>query len=357
MRSAPTGSRLAAALAVRESAEALSAGEDRPGPARAQGVLDALTALVPCCAAAVERWDPVHGRHETLASSGYVGEVLAAIETDFHADPLFPVVRGRGGPLRVSDIPLAGRCGPMFEQVILPLHYSDGVSVCLSAGSRYIGSLHASTTGTAVDDEAVGLLRLLGADLATLVDPLGGLAVTSAGGGDGVLAWRPDDDAIVALDPGARPELLAPGSPVNRLLNPARWSSRIGRHLLVVRGSEVLAVEARPAGRWVVVEHRPAPAPAGLTLRELEVLAAMTGGATNRMTARALGLSERTVGSHVAHVLAKLGVGNRAAAAAFAVRIGLVHLPRLNGPRLSGPRLSGPRLSGAAPPSRPAPAG
>jgi DNA-binding CsgD family transcriptional regulator len=329
MRSVPTGSRMAAALAVRESAEALGAGELPFGPGRAQGVLAAIETLVPCCGAAVQRWDPVQGRHETLASSGYVGEVLAAIETGFHTDPLFAVLRARRRPLRVSDVAPADRRGPMFDQVIRPLRYSDGVSVCLCAGTRYVGSVHASTTGTIVDDEAVGLLQLLTADLAALVDPLGGSPLPAGGVGDGVLAWRPDDGVCVPLTPDARCELLAPPAPLAGLLHPQRWPSRLGRHLLVVAGSSVLAVEARPSGSWVVVEHRPAAAPAGLSLRELEVLAALAGGATNRMTARALGLSERTVGSHVEHLLLKLGVGNRAAAAAFAVRIGLVHLAAL----------------------------
>jgi branched-chain amino acid transport system substrate-binding protein len=66
--------------------------------------------------------------------------------------------------------------------------------------------------------------------------------------------------------------------------------------------------------------------PAGLSLRELEVLSVLAGGATNRMAARALGVSERTVGTHVEHLLTKLGAGNRAAAAAFAVEAGLVRL-------------------------------
>ena len=67
-------------------------------------------------------------------------------------------------------------------------------------------------------------------------------------------------------------------------------------------------------------------APAGLSLRELEVLAALATGATNRMVARSLGITERTVATHVEHLLAKLGVGNRAGAAAFAVEAGLVHV-------------------------------
>ncbi|MGY1709200.1 LuxR C-terminal-related transcriptional regulator [Geodermatophilus sp. SYSU D00758] len=319
-----TDSRLAAALVVRDAAEAVAAGDDLPEADRAAAVLDALGALS-TCAAAVARWDPLRGRHETVASTGYVGEALAAMEAAFHEDPLFPAVRDSGRPLRVRDIPPAHRRGPMFERVITPLRFTDGVSLCLTTGGRYVGCLHASTLGGGVDDEAVGWLRLLRADLVSLVDPLGGLALPSSGGPAGVLAWAPEDGRVLALSPSARPALLT--GALAGLLHPAGWPSRLGRHLLVLRGSALLAVEARPAGRWVVVEHAPAPPPGGLSVRELEVLCELALGATNRMAARALGVTERTVATHVEHLLTKLGVGNRAAAAAFAVGAGLVRAP------------------------------
>ena len=174
MRDGPSSGRLAAALAVRDAAEAVAAGEPLPEAARAEAVLTALESLS-ACTAAVERWDPVRSRHETLASTGYVAEALAAMESAFHEDRLFPAVRDSGRPLRVCDIRPAERRGPMFERVITPLRFTDGVSVCLSAGGRYVGSLHASTVSVGVDDEAVSWLRLLRADLASLVDPLGGV--------------------------------------------------------------------------------------------------------------------------------------------------------------------------------------
>jgi DNA-binding CsgD family transcriptional regulator len=324
MGSGTSGGRLAAALGVRDAAEAVAHGEALPDPVRAGTVLAALESLAGC-AAAVERWDPLRGRHATLASSGYGAEALAAMESAFHQDPLFPVVRTSGRPLRVHDIAPGQRRGPMFDRVIPPLRFADGASLCLTAGDRYVGSVHVSTAAAEVDDEAVAWLRLLGPDLAGLVDPLGGLPVPAAGEDAGLLAWSPGDGSAVALAPAARAELLRPGA-LAALLSPARWPSRLGRHLLVLRGAELLAVEARPAGRWVLVEHRPAESPAGMSLRELEVLAELAAGATNRMIARALGITERTVTSHVEHLLPKLGVGNRAGAAAFAAGVGLVRL-------------------------------
>ena len=327
MTSGRTAGRLSVALSLREAAESVERGEG-PGEARrAETVLAALESLLSCSAAAVERWDPVRNVHETLASAGYVDEALVAMESAFHEDPLFPVVRDRGRPLRVCDIHPADRRGPMFDRVIVPLRFTDGVSVCLSAGGRYVGSLHASTVRDGVDDESVALLRLLSADLACLLDPLGGLSVATPGADGEALAWAPGTGRCRSLTPAARPELLATGSPLAALLAPSSWPSRLGRHLLVLRGTELLAVEARPAGRWVVVEHRPVPAPAGLSLRELEVLCVLAEGATNRMAARQLGVTERTVATHVEHLLTKLGTGNRAGAAAFAVAAGLVRVP------------------------------
>ena len=68
---------------------------------------------------------------------------------------------------------------------------------------------------------------------------------------------------------------------------------------------------------------RGAAAPAGLTSRELEVLAGISGGESNRAIALRLGISVRTVDRHVSNVLDKLGVASRAEAAAFAARHGL----------------------------------
>ncbi len=59
---------------------------------------------------------------------------------------------------------------------------------------------------------------------------------------------------------------------------------------------------------------------ADLTEQELRVLALIAEGKTNREIARALYLGEGTVRNYVSSILSKLGVTNRAEAAAFAVR-------------------------------------
>jgi len=60
-----------------------------------------------------------------------------------------------------------------------------------------------------------------------------------------------------------------------------------------------------------------------LTRREHEVLELIAHGLSNKRIARELGIAEKTVKTHVGHVLAKLGVTDRTQAALHAVRAGL----------------------------------
>jgi len=62
----------------------------------------------------------------------------------------------------------------------------------------------------------------------------------------------------------------------------------------------------------------------GLTLRELEVLHLLVEGHSNRAIGDLLSVSQRTVENHVSHILTKLNLESRTAAATFAVRNGLV---------------------------------
>lgn len=69
--------------------------------------------------------------------------------------------------------------------------------------------------------------------------------------------------------------------------------------------------------------HAAAPPSSGLTAREEEVLAHIAKGLTNRQIAERLVVSEKTVATHVGHILTKLGLPSRAAATAYAYEHGL----------------------------------
>ncbi len=73
-----------------------------------------------------------------------------------------------------------------------------------------------------------------------------------------------------------------------------------------------------------VLSALPTPAPHGLTRREVEVLRLITDGKTDREIATTLSISHYTVMRHVSSILNKLDVPSRTAAAAVALRQGLV---------------------------------
>lgn len=100
----------------------------------------------------------------------------------------------------------------------------------------------------------------------------------------------------------------------------ARLVALEGEHHVPFFG-DTEAVVTAVDGFLSAVPRRPVP---GLTPRELEVLRLLAEGLSNRAIAARLVVSEKTVGTHLAHIYAKLGVATRGAAAAFAYRHGLV---------------------------------
>jgi DNA-binding NarL/FixJ family response regulator len=65
---------------------------------------------------------------------------------------------------------------------------------------------------------------------------------------------------------------------------------------------------------------------ARLSERELDVLRALTAGASNEMIARSLGISPKTLRNHISRIYHKLRIFDRAQAVIVAVREGLVEI-------------------------------
>lgn len=296
-------------------------------PAAAAAVLEGLRRVVPADCAAISRWDPAGRRHVTLAAS-YPAATTAFLDARMHADPLFGVVRAGRVPVRVRDLAPARRRGEIFDSVIGPLGFRDGLTQCLfAADGRYVGMLNASTLDPGhPDDDVVALLDLLADDLGAALDPVpppvrGG--APGEGGVDGMLVAP--GGAVTPLSAAARPGLVADGSPLGTRIAAVLAGRPVPPGTLhVLREGRVLAVRLAGGPGGVVVLHEDVAAPFGLTPRELQVLDALSRGRTNPEIARDLAVGVRTVATHVEHVLAKTGCPNRVAAARLATRLGLL---------------------------------
>ena len=121
-------------------------------------------------------------------------------------------------------------------------------------------------------------------------------------------AERLRQEAVARLQPPWQPRVERGMAEVRVALGEPAWSrERSAGRALPVDGVITLALE--PTG-----ERRAA---GGLSRREAEVARLVAAGMTNRAIAGKLFLSERTVESHVDHVLTKLGFASRAQIAAW----------------------------------------
>ena len=123
-----------------------------------------------------------------------------------------------------------------------------------------------------------------------------------------------DDKLLPALRAGAAGYLLKNAEPheIARAVRAAHAGEALLDPVVAARLVETLAADdgQEPLDR--------------LTPREREVLVLIGRGFSNKRIAGELELSEKTVKTHVGHVLAKLGVTDRTQAAVVAVRAGIV---------------------------------
>jgi len=124
-----------------------------------------------------------------------------------------------------------------------------------------------------------------------------------------------DDRLLPAIRSGAAGYLLKDAEPaeIARAIRAARAGKTIIDPSVASRLVQAIADGASPlAGADL------------LTRREREVLELIARGRSNKRIALELGISEKTVKTHVGHLLAKLGVSDRTQAALLAVEHGLV---------------------------------
>jgi DNA-binding NarL/FixJ family response regulator len=126
-------------------------------------------------------------------------------------------------------------------------------------------------------------------------------------------SFAEDERLLPAIQAGAAGYLLKNVAPpeLARAIRAAHTGETLIDPVVAARLVEAIA---QPPGE---------PARERLTAREQEVLALIARGYSNKRIALELGIAEKTVKTHVGHVLGKLGVTDRTQAAVHAVRMGL----------------------------------
>jgi two-component system, NarL family, response regulator LiaR len=130
-----------------------------------------------------------------------------------------------------------------------------------------------------------------------------------------VLTSFADDDRLLpAIQAGAAGYLLKDAQP-----------SEVARAVRAAHAGEALLDPAVAARLVDAIAQAPGEEPRErLTPRERQVLELIAQGRPNKLIARELEISEKTVKAHVSRVLEKLGVSDRTQAALYAVRQGIV---------------------------------
>jgi NarL family two-component system response regulator LiaR len=125
-------------------------------------------------------------------------------------------------------------------------------------------------------------------------------------------SFTDEEKLLPALQAGAAGYLLKNTEP-----------AELARAVRAANAGEAL-LDPAVAARLLESIADPVDAPReALTPREREVLALIGRGYANKRIALELGIAEKTVKTHVGHVLAKLGVADRTQAALHAARAGL----------------------------------
>jgi NarL family two-component system response regulator LiaR len=149
--------------------------------------------------------------------------------------------------------------------------------------------------------------------------------ITAAGGGVQVIAltsFTEDDKVFPAIEAGAAGYLLKDVTPedlVEAIRAARRGEARLNPNVARRLMQQVSRKRASPA----------AGSAEGLTARERDVVRLVAQGKTNLEIAKDLVISDKTVKTHISHILGKLGLQDRTQLAVFALTGGMVETQEL----------------------------
>jgi DNA-binding CsgD family transcriptional regulator len=329
---------LSIAIEIGRIASAPGSPEERAGR-----LLESLRRLVPWRAASVVMLDPLARQQTPLVLVGYDEATRRYMATPEWVDEieLLGLDRERR-PMRVKDLPVPRERVRGWAEYLEPAGFKEGLALGLfTSDGRYLGVL---ALGTSDPDHptaaARDLIGVLGPVIANAVDPLRSIMVVARmvhGAQAGVALTRGGD--VLPLPGLPTHPLLAPGSDALAAAERLSHHNVCGSFLYPVPNGDsdeshlrltVLACPPQaPYQLTAVVAVSPPGDLNGLTRRELQIAGLLLEGWPNQRIAADLFIAERTVATHVEHILAKFNAPTRALAAVRAMQYGL-YVPRPN---------------------------
>ncbi|WP_082570505.1 helix-turn-helix transcriptional regulator [Mycobacterium sp. Root135] len=283
-------------------------------------------------AAALLAWDRSQMRHRPIVSAGYGAETVEQLGDRYVGSEENRVVETASRPLRIDDLPQY-RESPTFREVLAPAGFQDGMTSRLYRDDgSYAGMLHVSAAHPGTFDRRAQDL------VAALAKVMSRLTVVQR---PPALLPPAPDGALVGVVDGFGEVTPVDGFQLPLALADQRFHAVVARFS---RSSSPAVVGMWPTGHhWAsvtltrvvdrglhaatLVQETPVDQmPYGLSNRELDILAGMVAGHTNRQIAVSRSISVRTVTSHVESILRKMDAGSRATAVVAATREGLLRL-------------------------------
>lgn len=307
------------------------AAEHDSAEARGQAILEELRRLIPFEAAEITEFNPLDGSVVEVAATGYEAEVLDGLRSDRFLELMESLGLPESGiPIRMKDLPGDFMDNWAVSELLLPAGYSEGMTMALrTADGRFTGVLNLSTTSREhPSDVARAAIAQMCSALGSLTDPIRSGRWLAMLLGAGSMAVGLDHAGGIVQLPGiSSHRLLEDGSDLVQTAQSTTTGLQTWSSFVWPDQDEWYRVRVVPCAqeqhlRAVVSIDSVNLGP--LSRREIEVLTLAAEGLSNGEIGDALVISGRTVGTHIEHILGKLGAPNRAGAVAHAIREGLV---------------------------------
>jgi DNA-binding CsgD family transcriptional regulator len=310
---------------------AFSAGAGDRGQAGSY-ILERLRDMFHADAAAIFAWNPAAHRHVLVSNLDYTKPTLDGLSDPYADTDPHQRMLSTHQPLRIVDLPYDYRDTEMYQNVIAPMGFRDGMTTCLfGPHGHYVGMVHmSSSTRGSFQPRHPTLLDAIAPSigkLCTLARPSAFPATDESRSAfvdrTGCIQLVDQTTTLtVSTDPRLTPTVTAFLASGRESVVGLWPSAKTWLRVRLDRVDEPLLDRHAVA----LVTETDTQLPYGLTDREVDVLTGIAKGLSNQQIASSRAVSFRTTTTHVERILSKLDERSRTGAAIRAIQESLLRL-------------------------------